>query len=286
MPETSPFSANWRGLTWTRWVPLDAPARAVSAIPTGAGIYRVRIVGINERLAYIGQTGRNLRERTRALGLHTHRAQAPFNDPHTAAPGLWVWRVEEGYAYEVSVTSTTGDKADRLGLEDCLLWHHRVALGASTLANYGLFHPDWVRPTNKAKAVALARRATAVPGAMASVSPLTGPSGAPEASDWMGLPWSASSPLTSAGARQASAGPGVYRIVDTSGAVVYVGESGQVSKRLVQHARKSGAGAMSFAWVDLPGQADHQRHEIESDLLGAFYEGQGRPPSHQYGCWP
>jgi hypothetical protein len=48
----------------------------------------------------MGQTGRGLRERVRSLAVNLYRDEPPWNDPHTAAPGLWAWRVEEGYEYD------------------------------------------------------------------------------------------------------------------------------------------------------------------------------------------
>ena len=49
-------SQNWLSFGWTDWVPFDGGD--FKLIPTAAGIYRVRIRDQN-RLAYIGQTGRN-----------------------------------------------------------------------------------------------------------------------------------------------------------------------------------------------------------------------------------
>jgi hypothetical protein len=83
------FASDWCGLSWTGFVQLPMRPCSDRSIPTGAGVYRVRVAGRDE-LAYIGQTGRNLNERLRGLGAGLHAAEIPFNDPHTAAPKLWV----------------------------------------------------------------------------------------------------------------------------------------------------------------------------------------------------
>lgn len=82
-------SQNWLSFGWTEWVPFDGGD--FKLLPTAAGIYRVRIRD-QDRLAYIGQTGRNLRERLSDLRRNTLVKEMPFNDPHTAAPSLWAWR--------------------------------------------------------------------------------------------------------------------------------------------------------------------------------------------------
>ena len=81
-------------------------------LPTSAGIYRVRVRGQNQ-LAYIGQTGRNLRERLSDLRRNTLAIEMPFNDPHTAAPSLWAWRDAEGYEYECSAFASNADVQHR-----------------------------------------------------------------------------------------------------------------------------------------------------------------------------
>jgi len=65
-------------LDWSEWIPLVSPIadykRCISRDP---GLYHVKIVG-QDALAYVGQTGRDLRERTRALAAHVGR---PADDP-------------------------------------------------------------------------------------------------------------------------------------------------------------------------------------------------------------
>lgn len=53
-------------IEWSEWISLDADLRAFQKhIASDAGFYRVRAKG-HDGLVYIGQTGRSLRQRTRA----------------------------------------------------------------------------------------------------------------------------------------------------------------------------------------------------------------------------
>ena len=101
---------NWMRLRWTEWVSFVGGD--FKALPTAAGIYRIKIRDQNQ-LAYIGQTGRNLRERLSDLRRNTLAKEMPFNDPHTAAPSLWAWHHAEGYEYECSAFTSDLDAQHR-----------------------------------------------------------------------------------------------------------------------------------------------------------------------------
>jgi hypothetical protein len=112
------MGGSWLGLTWSPWLPLDGAMDVFrEAVPQLPGFYRVREPRLG-KLVYIGQTGRDLRERTRALSIHAHRTDPPWNDPHTAAPGLWAWRREAGFEFEVSVTPSDLELARRQCMEE------------------------------------------------------------------------------------------------------------------------------------------------------------------------
>jgi hypothetical protein len=130
-------------------VPFGSARDTFHSLPRTQGLYRVRPIG-QDRLAYIGQTGRSLRERVRTLCLRTLDTDMPFNDPHTAAPNLWAWRQTEGWNYEASVTVCDLSAADRQALECNLLWQYRLKTGESTLANHGRFHPGYTKSRNRA----------------------------------------------------------------------------------------------------------------------------------------
>jgi hypothetical protein len=130
------------------------PLGSVRSLPTNvpptthnSGVYRIRIAK-EPCLAYIGQTGRNLRERGRTLALRTLDTPMPFNDPHTAAPNLWAWHDAAGYQFECSVASNHLNDAERQILECYLLWQYRLEKGESTLCNHGRFHQEYRKSRN------------------------------------------------------------------------------------------------------------------------------------------
>lgn len=141
---------HWCGLNWSSWVSFASSSQDFRQFAVSQGLYRVRIES-QETLAYIGQTGRSLRERVRTLANKTQQDSSPWNDPHTAAACLWAWKKEEDVSYSVSVAVTALSTVDRQCLEDQLLFRYRQEKGRSTLANHGHFHPKWIRPSSKSK---------------------------------------------------------------------------------------------------------------------------------------
>lgn len=277
------MSADWCGHRWLPWVALDAPAaQFAECLPRGPGFYRVRVVG-RSALAYIGQTGRNLNERTRALARNAYRQgdAPPWNDPHTAAPGLWAWRVEDGLNYEVSAASADLTYSHRQCTEDMMLHEYRLEVGRSTLCNHGRFHPRWTRPSNRKRGVAMRRLAAPEtnPAAAPSLAPVSG-SGPPGAPDWLGLSWVHVGP-PGPSLSDAPEEAGVYRL-SRAGEVVYVGESANLRSRLKAHSRKYRELGLAADIVVMPGALAHHLKEREVDVIGAFYKVTGRPPVLQY----
>ena len=143
------MDADWCGLPWTPWVTLKREAIRQVAL-TLPGVYRIgREENELVQLAYIGQTGRGLRKRLRALAAGANAESCPFNDPHTAAPHLWLLRHHGGAQLEFSCAPVRGEVQALRGTEDMLLWRHRIETGLSTEANYGRFYPGYARPTNR-----------------------------------------------------------------------------------------------------------------------------------------
>ena len=178
---------DWADLGWSPWVALQGSLQDHQVLQSAAGVYRVRVTG-RAQLTYVGQTGRSLRQRLRSLARHTFAEAMPFNDPHTAAPGHWALRVEEGLAFECSAAAVSLAKADRLGLEDRLLWMYRVEQGASTLCNHGRFHARYTKSKSRSSGKRGAKLPPdeANPAGGSSQRPLQ-LQAAPRARDWMGL---------------------------------------------------------------------------------------------------
>lgn len=273
------LTQNWLGLSWSNWIGLNASPNAFrDIVTTDPGLYRVRVKGV-EKLAYIGQTGRNLRERTRGLGRNTYRAQPPWNDPHTAAPGLWAWRTDQGLDYELSVASKFVDRAERQCIEDMLLYEYRLEAEESTLCNHGRFHPWWSRPTNKGKGgkmTKLVGRTNPAGGVSITPAPF---SDTPSAENWLFLNWSKKLPLSPKPRTPQAAG--VYRLMRRD-EVVYVGESSDLHDRMRSHSRRFGKENLEASWVEMPSALPHHLKERETDLIGGFYKALQKPPLFQY----
>lgn len=270
---------DWCGLEWTEWIGLDASNDIYrDVIPTDGGIYRIRATE-QSGLVYLGQTGRDLRERTGTLRNHTHRSEPPWNDPHTGAPGLWAWRVDDGLTYELSVTAFDLETPERECLEDMLLLEHRLEHGESTLCNHGRFHPKWRRPTNKAKGVSMQRlpEGETNPAAGSSLAPveLVGTPGEPE---WLGLSWTERENLAEVAAPKLR---GVYLLLDGPEAV-YAGKATNLRSRVGTHRRSYAEHELSVVCHTMPDALLHHLYERETDLIGALYKHTGEVPRFQY----
>jgi hypothetical protein len=269
-------------LSWSSWMPLESSnADYRSSIPAIPGLYRVRVLG-TDRLAYIGQTGRSLRERTRGLARNVFRlaSDPPWNDPHTAAPALWAWHHDDGLEYELSVAGSAADTRTRQCLEDALLYAYRLDENESTLANHGRFHPGWVRPSNRKGGRRMERILAGKNSAAEDSLPPVLRHERPEHQDWLRLPWSSESSLEVA-ASVAPSYAGVYRLV-LDGRVVYLGESKSLRDRLSAHRRRFSEWEVSASWVEMRGALPHHLKERETDLIGAYFLACGVPPRFQY----
>ena len=79
--------------------------------------------------------------------------------------------------------------------------------------------------------------------------------------------------------------PGQYKLLDkNSNSLLYVGESRSLRARLISHVRASWMPYEPyFSFSTLPNATlAYQRHELESDLLGAYYRQTRRVPVFQY----
>jgi hypothetical protein len=270
-------------LKWTPFIPFAVSRREIREVPAGPGVYRVRVAG-QGRFAYLGQTGRNLRERLGDLMRHTLADEMPFNDPHTAAPKLWSYRQADGLAFVASAAVVESEATDRLGLECFLLWCYRTEAGTSTLCNFGRLAPGYRTSRNRTTGL----RGGLIPegqraGTDESLPPL--PLRAqPDSADWMGLDWSGPEPLRQDRIPPARSGPGVYRLMRSDGRLVYIGQTDNLDQRLQSHCpTHRGEADISFSLARMPvGSTLAQRLEWETDLIGAYYGENRMVPERQF----
>jgi hypothetical protein len=282
----------WCELPWTTWVSFNN-LRDFIKIPPSPGVYRIRAVSRQE-LFYIGQTGRNLRDRLRSLRRGTMEGKMPYNDPHTAAPSLWAWRDAEEIDFECSAASVkladNSEEAKRLrkGLECSLLWQYRLEFGSSTRCDHGRFHPRYIKSGNRKGDLLGYRLPENAPSNEAggpSLPPLKLMSSSFE-NNWMGLTWSDSNILERANVGKIPFLPGIYRIFDfKTMTLLYIGESMNLHNRLMTHASKSWESSKPlFSYAQFPDNIlTYQLLEIEHDLIGAFYTETRQIPKFQFG---
>jgi hypothetical protein len=264
-------------LEWSEWISLEADLPAFQEhVASDAGFYRVRAKG-HDGFVYIGQTGRSLRQRTRAeLAKHVMRPEdsPPWNDPHTAAPLLWAFRHEDGLSFELSVAVADLDVQMRQCYEDVLLYLHRLEFGRSTLCNHGRRHPWWSRASNRKDARPAHR--LSVPVEYPSLQISSGDCD-PLSSHWLGLSWEdfAALPVTAPNVA------GVYRLAK-DGKLLYVGESRSLRSRLSKHAKDLRFLSCEVSYHCMPDALPHHLKEREADLIGSCLLHTKQIPLFQY----
>jgi hypothetical protein len=276
--------SDWCNFPWSPWVPFEVFKKEWSALPVDPGLYRIRPAN-KELLVYVGETGRSLKERLGSLRRGVLSDLMPYNDPHTAAPNLWAWRQEEKWSFECSATIFSGPKTVRKSLECFLLWQYRFEKGESTLCNHGRFHKNYVKSSDRSKG----RRGFRLPSPKINNSsgeslPPLQIRGSPADSDWMQLNWSENLPLEIRYSNEIPETSGVYKILATDlKSLVYIGESNRLLSRFTQHCHTFNDKKYQFAFTKLPDQIKkYQLHELENDLIAAYYSQTTNVPIHQF----
>jgi predicted GIY-YIG superfamily endonuclease len=282
------FQLNLGDLSWSDWTSFTKTA-TLKSVTSRPGFYRIRAEKCNE-LVYIGQTGRNLRERLKQLQKGTFAEAMPFNDPHTAAPNLWVWHNEGIGEYECSVAVLECDYQKRQVIEDYILWLSRSEAGRSTLCNHGNFHPNYNKSSDKKKGIIGGKINSEYSQTEQFFStgrtPLTFKPD-PLSLNWMDLNWSHPEPLLPVIVKQLQNCSGIYKIISKAkNQVIYIGESGEIKKRLLGHSKSPlghSESELLFSHVYLSTETTSvHRHEIETDLIGGFYHEYHIAPLRQY----
>ena len=241
-------------------------------------------------LLYIGQT----QALARRLGdlQAAFRSEMPYNDPHTAAPCLWVLRTEQRVVFEVSVRVMAGPPRVRMAAECVEVALHRRRFGVSPFANFGRMPEGWVKSSqNNAGLAARGGVYRGYPDPSAHRVPdepcVLDLDRDPTDARFAGLswsPWSNQAPPPGA--------VGVYRLhTPGSDALRYIGQ-GRIAARLRQHGSKGGiigraaeagwAEPWLHSWAALPGR--HPKHllEIENDLIASHTIQRGQAPDLQF----
>lgn len=287
MNESRFYAADWLGVDWSNWGTLEPAGDHLSTFTTDEGLYRVRHPK-RTGLEYIGETGRNLRGRVRALARGAFADEMPYRDPHTAAPCLWAVQQEDGEKLEVSIATPTlaEDKQSRKAFEDALIAVYRRETGESPTANFGRIIDGYRQSTYRSGEE---RGGPLQPGETESnneegVGPLDWSQSEDVLSeDWMGLLWSSPRPLADADTSIPTE-DGLYRIWREGEAppLEYVGQSSNLKSRLYRH-RRNRDGALLFSYSELgEHDAQHKREEVETELIGVHWLAVGESPRDQF----
>ena len=311
-PEDIPyFFDNWCSLPWTPWIPFNADKHTFKEIPHEPGLYRIRPAG-KDFLMYIGGTGRMLHQRLNVLRQSLRRSDLmPWSDPLPEAPALWAWWVEWVSAappriapeqtpeeedlpeeagqvmLECSAAPLDASISGRRGMESFLLYQYRQERGESPLCNFGRFHPRYRKSTIRREGLRggkLAEEHKDNPAGWPSIEPLE-ITGKPGDRDWMGLEWTAPEQLALENTQEVEAGAGLYLLADAgSQEIVYIGQSADVAKRLLDHSRKTGEDTPLQFSYQIIGQSvvPHNLKELENDLMGNFFENFRKAPEFQF----
>lgn len=284
---TNTHTADWLSLNWTDWGPLRTGAGHVHTFSTDAGLYRIRHPEY-DGLVYVGETGRSVRGRVRALARGTYADEMPYRDPHTAAPTLWAINDQSGPEFEVSnaTPDRAASKQTRKGIEAALIALHRRELGQSPTANFGRMVEGYRQSSYSSDGLVGGplpdgkTEANAAPGG--DPLPWTNADD-PLADQWMGIEWSAPKRLFEASPHIPEV-DGVYRLSEPERepALQYIGQSTDLRSRLYRH-RRNRDNDLRFSYATLPDHdARHKREEIETELLGAHWLACDSAPTLQF----
>jgi hypothetical protein len=278
------FEKNWCDMQWTRWIKFTSSRIEWRGLPEEPGHYRVRPID-GSLLMYVGETGRGLRKRIAELRDGVVGREMPYDDPHTAAPGLWAWMKEENWDYESSAAPSELTRESRKTMECYLLWRYRLEKGETTLCNLGRFHKDYTRSTVRNQHVQ-GRKLAPTEQRNQSGGPSHPPlqhHGDSLSNDWMTLEWTDTKPLLMM--EKTPQSPGLYRIIDPSvPKVIYIGQTKNLKNRLMTHRTVYHAENVKFSFIILPNEMlTHQRLELENDLIAGYYHQFHEAPRDQFG---
>ena len=213
---------------------------------------------------------------------HALQEEAPGEPPVTgeALP-------QEQSVFECSAAPLDASDSGRRGMESFLLYQYRQECGGSPLCNFGRFPARYRRSGTKnegRRGGKLADGQKDNPAGGPSQLPLV-PSGTPGDPGWMGLAWSDPAPLDAEQLRTVPESQGLYLLIDGgSRELVFIGRAEDCARQLAGQAGKEWEGrtiAFSYCLTDehvLP----HQLRELETDLIGNYYEQFRKPPEFQF----
>ncbi|MDD4136907.1 MAG: hypothetical protein PHT99_03310 [Methanoregula sp.] len=202
-------------------------------------------------------------------------------------------RTEEGLlpvdpcGFECSAAPLDASASGRRGMESFLLYRYRQEYGASPLCSLGRFHPRYRRSTTRKEGFRggkLAEGQKDNPAGSPGLPPLC-PKGAPGDRDWMGLSWSTPARLAEESLSSVPGSQGLYLLSDAvSGEILFIGSSGNCAGQLAEQSARGCEGKEIAFSYHAPGNPvlPHQLRELETDLIGNFFEQYRKAPEKQF----
>jgi hypothetical protein len=279
------FAESWQYLPWSPWVPFAADRDEFLSIPKAPGLYRIRPKS-QDFLMYIGETGKMLHQKLAELRQTLRRKDLmPWGDPFAVAPALWAWHEAEGYEYECSAVALDASAQGRRGMECFLIAQYRQEYGSSPLCSLGRFHPRYRRSTNRKenrRGGRLGENQKDNPAGGLSLPPLPA-IGGPGDTGWMGLSWSSPVPLAGEPAGSIPHAPGLWLLLDAE-EVLLIGQSADCAGRIPDLYRNFAEGCSLQCSYHIPEQPflPHQLKEMETDLIGNYFEHYRKSPELQF----
>ena len=285
--KTDALASDYLGLDWSDWISLNPDEGNIENLSTDPGLYRVRHTS-RDRLMYIGEAGRSVRERVRALARGTYADQMPYLDPHVGAPRLWVIRQEIGEGFEVSIADPeiAADTQHRKGIEASLIAVHHREYNCRPTANFSKIIPGYEMSSYRSdgdRGGPISDESGDVDAQLGQTSPQWDMWRPVTGDGWLGQKWTPPRPLSERLAIDEST-QAVYRIWYEHGPepLAYIGETRDITSRLRQHEKTFGGDAL-FSVSPVGELARHERHELKLDLIGAHYLALGPAPIAQFG---
>lgn len=244
--EENVSSEDWLGFDWSSWSLLEPGTKKISRVPETAGFFRIKKVN-GEELDYVGQTGRNLRERMIHLANQVNSDERPERSK-ASAEHLWELKDFGGrFEFSYANPNIARSETDRLGLENVMFASHIKHRGRSPTVN-------------------LDRKLTSGENENTVLQHLDWDSGDVTSDTWMNLDWTETRKL---GRRtEIDLSHVVYRIWFPGYVppLAYIGKSTNVANRLIKHEKKFGSGAFfSVAPVE------SNLKDVEASLIANHY---------------
>jgi len=189
--------------------------------------------------------------------------------------------------FECSAAPLDASASGRRGMESFLLYRYRQEYGASPLCSLGRFHPRYRRSTTRKEGFRggkLAEGQKDNPAGSPGLPPLC-PKGAPGDRDWMGLSWSTPARLAEESLSSVPGSQGLYLLSDAvSGEILFIGSSGNCAGQLAEQSARGCEGKEIAFSYHAPGNPvlPHQLRELETDLIGNFFEQYRKAPEKQF----